>query len=436
MERIAATYLIETPMAVEKAAASLAGEQSSGTFVEVPGETAELKQRFAARVEKITALETVCEPALPGCRGGTGKFQRAEIVISWSLENMGYNLPALVSTIQGNLYELSQFSGLKLMDLELPPSFAKKYTGPKFGVAGTRKLTVVGVQALACSPSSPGADKLKLELQRPLIGTIIKPSIGMTPQQTAELVKTLAEAGIDFIKDDELMANPPHSPFDQRVDAVMQVITDHAQRTGKKVMYAFNISDELDAMQRHYERVVSAGGNCAMISLNSVGLAGAKKICDLGALAIHGHRNGWGMMNRHPLLGIEFPAYQKIWRLAGVDQIHVNGIANKFWESDDSVVRSIEACLKPLLGGMLVLPVLSSGQWGGQAPETFRRTKTVDLLYMAGGGVMAHPDGAAAGVRSLQKWWDAAVEGLTMEQSAAKYPELKKSVEKFGRTKS
>jgi ribulose-bisphosphate carboxylase large chain len=115
-----------------------------------------------------------------------------------------------------------------------------------------------------------------------------------------------------------------------------------------------------------------------------------------------------------------------------VDQIHVNGIANKFWESDDSVVRSIESCLKPMLGSA-VLPVISSGQWGGQACETYRRTKTVDLLYMAGGGIMAHPDGPAAGVRSLRKWWEAAVEGLTLEQAATKYPELKKSVEKFGK---
>ena len=475
MERICATYLIETSLPVEQAAAALAGEQSSGTFVAVPGETEELKQRFAARIEKITPLETVSEPSLPGAAGrarhsvradeqpGSGAqrtdapYQRAEVVVSWSVENMGYNLPTLVSTIQGNLYELQQFTGLKLMNLELPPSFAQHFRGPKFGVAGCRALTgvgvPVGVQALACPPASGGGNKLKLELQRPLIGTIIKPSIGLSPQQTAALVKTLAEAGIDFIKDDELMANPPHSPFDERVDAIMRVINAHADRTGKKVMYAFNVSDELDAMQRHYDRVVKSGGTGAMISLNSVGLSGAKKICDLGALAIHGHRNGWGMINRHPLLGIEFPAYQKLWRLAGVDQIHVNGIANKFWESDDSVVRSIESCLKPLWSGTPasgtarsssiqqhavpeagapILPVVSSGQWGGQACETFRRTKTVDLLYMAGGGIMAHPDGPAAGVHSLRKWWGAAVEGLTMEQATAKYPELRKSVEKFG----
>lgn len=413
MERIFATYLIETPLPVEKAAAVLAGEQSSGTFVAVPGETAELKERFAARVESITPREIVSEPSLPGCRSGSGKFQRADIVISWPVENFGYNLPALVSTIHGNLYELSQFSGLKLMDFELPDSFAQHFRGPKFGIAGCRKLT--GVE------------------NRPLIGTIIKPSVGLTPQQTAELVKTLVEAGIDFIKDDELMADPPHSPFNQRLDAVMRVINAYADRTGKKVMYAFNISDELDAMHRHYEKIVHSGGTCALISLNSVGLVGAKKICDIGALAIHGHRNGWGALNRHPGLGIEFPAYQKWWRMAGVDQIHVNGIANKFWETDDSVTRSIASCLKPFLGGMTILPVVSSGQWGGQAPETFRRTQTVDLLYLAGGGILAHPDGPAAGVRSLRKWWEAAVDGLTVEQAAAKYPELKLSVEKFGK---
>lgn len=413
MERLTAKYYVETPLPIAKAAASLAGEQSSGTFVEVPGETAELKQRFAARVEKIVELETVSTPAIPTGRPPAANYRRAEVTVSWSIENFGYNLPTIVSTIQGNLYELAQFSGLKLIDLAVPPSFAEHFRGPKFGVAGCRQLT--GVQG------------------RPLIGTIIKPSIGLTVNQTAALVKTLIEAGIDFLKDDELMANPPHSPFNERVDAIMRVISDHADRTGKKAMYAFNISDEFDAMQDHYDKVVAAGGTCAMISLNSVGLVGAKKLCDRGQLAIHGHRNGWGMFNRHPLLGIEFPAYQILWRLAGVDQLHVNGIANKFWESDDSVVRSIEACRKPLLGGMSVLPVVSSGQWGGQAPETYRRTQTIDLLYMAGGGIMAHPDGPAAGVHALRKWWEAAVEGLSYEASLAKYPELAKSAAKFGK---
>ncbi|PTX99087.1 ribulose-bisphosphate carboxylase large subunit family protein [Opitutus sp. ER46] len=417
MDRVVAHYLIETPRDVGQAAAALAGEQSSGTFVAVPGETEELKQRFAARVERITPLEDVAQSSLPGARGGGAVYHRAEIAVSWSIENFGANLPTLVSTVQGNLYELAQFSGLRLVDLELPPGFTARYRGPQYGVDGCRELTKV--------------------MGRPLIGTIIKPSIGMTPAQTAGLVATLVEAGIDFIKDDELMADPPHSPFDARVDAIMRVINAHAERTGKKVMYAFNITDEVEAMRRHYDKVVAAGGTAVMLSLNSVGLTGAKQICDQGQLAIHGHRNGWGMLNRHPLLGMDFRAYQKLWRLAGVDQLHVNGIANKFWEPDDSVVRSIAACLAPMAGGVNgklrpVLPVVSSGQWGGQAPETFRRTQTLDLLYMAGGGIMAHPSGAGAGVRSLQTWWAAAAEGLTAAEAVSRYPELQPSVAKFG----
>ena len=416
-DRIFATYRIETPLDPHKAAAVLAGEQSSGTFVAVPGETDELRHRFGARVEKVTVLESVNDPSLPGCRSKTapnGPYHRADLVVSWSVENMGFNLPTLVSTIQGNLYELSQFSGLKLMDLAVPDSFATVFKGPRFGVVGTRRL--MGVQ------------------DRPLIGTIVKPSIGLTPDQTAGLAKTLAEAGIDFMKDDELMANPPHSPFVERAEAVMRVLNAHADRTGKMVMYAFNVSGEIDEMLRHYDLVQKLGGTGAMVSLNSVGLSAVMKLCDQGELSIHGHRNGWGALNRHPYLGVEFPAYQTIWRLAGVDQLHVNGIANKFWETDDSVVRSIQACQRPLLGGMYALPVVSSGQWGGQAPETWRRTKTRDLLYMAGGGIMAHPGGPSAGVAALRQAWEAAVSEIPLDEYAQRHVELRQSIEKFGKS--
>jgi ribulose-bisphosphate carboxylase large chain len=416
-QRITATYLIETPLEVEAAAAVLAGEQSSGTFVEVPGETEDLRQRYRARVERVSERDVVERPSLPGSRVkgavAPGRCRQAEVVVSWNVENVGPSLPTLVSTLQGNLYELSQFSGLRLQDFDVPDSFADHFDGPRFGVSGTRRVTDV--------PES-----------RPLVGTIVKPSVGLTPEATADLVARLAEAGVDFIKDDELMADPPHSPFDARVAAVMRVVNEHADRTGKRVMYAFNVSDELDAMLGHYQTVVKAGGSAAMVSVNSVGLAGVRKLCDQGALPVHGHRNGWGMLNRHPLLGLEFRAFQKLWRLAGVDHLHVNGLGNKFWEPDDSVVRSIEACREPFLGGFEILPVLSSGQWGGQAFETWRRTHTVDLLYLAGGGIVAHPDGPAGGVAAIRQAWDAAVAGRTLEDAAREHAELRHAVEKFG----
>lgn len=413
MERVFAEYLIETPYEVEQAAAVLAGEQSSGTFVSVPGETEELKKRFAARVEDIQLLDVAEEPSIPGGSIPGKKYQKARVKVSWSIENFGYNLPVLISTLQGNLYEITQFTGLKLMDFELPDSFKNHFKGPKFGIQGSK---------FSCGVAD-----------RPMIGTIIKPSIGMSIEETTSLVKNLIDAGIDFIKDDELMGSAANSPFDDRVKSIMKVIRDNEQKTGKKVMYAFNISDEIDAMQRKYDLIKQEEGSCAMISVNSVGWSGTKKICDQGELVIHGHRNGWGMLNRHPLLGIEFPAYQKIQRLAGVDQLHVNGIQNKFWESDDSVVTSIQSCLKPFLGGSGILPVVSSGQWGGQAVETYRRTQTTDLLYMAGGGILAHPMGPKAGVNALQQAWTGAVEGLSVEETALKYPEFAASVKKFSK---
>lgn len=414
MERVFAEYLIETPYDVEQAAAVLAGEQSSGTFVAVPGETEELKQRFAARVEHIELLDLVNEPSIPGGNIPGKKYQKAKVKVSWSIENFGYNLPVLISTLQGNLYEITQFTGLKLMDLELPDSFKNHYKGPQFGIKGSKASCGVGSE-------------------RPMIGTIIKPSVGMSPEETATLVQTLIDAGIDFIKDDELMGSTANSPFDERVKAIMKVIRNNEQKTGKKVMYAFNISDEIDVMQRKYDLILQEKGSCAMISLNSVGLAGTKKICDNGQLVIHGHRNGWGMLNRHPMLGIEFPAYQKLQRLAGVDQLHVNGIQNKFWESDDSVVTSIKSCLKPFLGGTEILPVVSSGQWGGQAFETYKRTQTTDLLYMAGGGILAHPMGPKAGVNALQQAWEGAVDGSSIEETANNHKEFAASVKKFSK---
>ncbi|RME99995.1 MAG: ribulose 1,5-bisphosphate carboxylase, partial [Chloroflexi bacterium] len=93
-ERILATYLIETAHPLEKAAAAMAGEQSSGTFVAVPGETAALTARHAARVERITELESVDSPSLPGSRlpkgaAGSPIYRRAEVVLSFPLENVG-----------------------------------------------------------------------------------------------------------------------------------------------------------------------------------------------------------------------------------------------------------------------------------------------------------------------------------------------------------
>jgi ribulose-bisphosphate carboxylase large chain len=169
-----------------------------------------------------------------------------------------------------------------------------------------------------------------------------------------------------------------------------------------------------------------------MINLNWVGIAAGISVTRHSQLPVHGHRNGWGIFDRSPVLGIAFTAYQKIWRVAGVDHIHTNGIRNKFCESDESVISSIKACLSPLLGGYPVMPVLSSGQWAGQATDTYGQIKSVDLMYLCGGGIVAHPAGIEAGVKSIQQAWEAAMNGKLLVEYAEKHPELKQALEFYG----
>jgi ribulose-bisphosphate carboxylase large chain len=417
-DRIIATYRIETAHPVMRAAEIMAGEQSCGTFIRVPGETDELRANHGARVERITELEAVHTPSLPFSKppkNHDGTFQRAEVVLSFPLANMGASLPNLLATVCGNLYELQEFSGLKLIDLELPRAFADKYPGPQFGVAGTRALTGV--------------------TDRPIIGTIIKPSVGLSPDQTAKLVSTLIEAGLDFIKDDELMANPPHSPFHERFRAVNRVINDYANRTGKKPMYAVNITGEIDDMLRHHDEVLAGGGTCVMVSVNHVGAPAVAHLRKHSQLPIHGHRNGWGMLTREPYLGIEFKAWHQIWRLAGVDHLHCNGLRNKFWEPDESVITSARACLTPMYDDKpnIVMPVIASAQWAGQAVDTYQALRSADLMYVCGGGIVAHPDGIAAGVLSVRQAWEAAMQGVTLEEAAKTHEELRRAMETFSR---
>src|SRR5690606_26954418 len=152
-----------------------------------------------------------------------------------------------LAPVAGNLYELQELSGCRLEHLALPPAFAQKYPGPGFGIDGTRRLANVH--------------------GRPLIGTIVRPSIGLATEGLSARVRDLARAGLDFIKDDELQADPLCAPFEERVRAVMREIERVADETGKKTMYAFNISGDVDHMLRAHELVKRLGGTCVMVNV-------------------------------------------------------------------------------------------------------------------------------------------------------------------------
>ena len=411
-----AKYWVESFEPLAKVAEIIAGEQSSGTFLQLAGETDELKERARARVVSVKLQEPAAAPSLQSehlaRKPHRGDFHCGEIVVAFPIGNVGPNLSTLLATVAGNLFELGEVTGLRLLDLDLPESYIEAFPRPRFGVPGTR--------ALAGVPSGP------------LIGTIIKPSIGLMPEQTAQLVDSLCAGGIDFIKDDELMADPPYAPFTQRLQAVLPVLHRHADRLGRMPMYAINISGSVDEMRRRHDPVHAAGGTCVMVSINWVGHAAVEDLRRHSQLPIHGHRNGWGLFGRSPALGIDFEPYQKIWRLAGVDHLHVNGLRNKFWEPDASVIRSARACLAPWGAAAPLMPVFSSGQSAVQAAGTYAQLASDDLMHLAGGGIIGHPQGIAAGVASMRQAWQAAAGGLSAEQHARTHRELAAALRAFG----
>jgi len=414
---ILARYLLETPLDPYAVATMMAGEQSAGTFVRVPGETDELRERHGARVRDLRVIEERDAPTMASAyldrRQAPGPWRRAEVEIAYPEENVGTNLPTLAAVVAGNLFDLGELTALKLLDVRVSPDFRARYPLPAQGVAGTR-----GIAGVA---------------DRPLFGTIVKPNIGMTPDQIADLIEVLCAAGVDFIKDDEIVGNPDCAPFAARVSAVMQRVRRHRDKTGRQVIVAFNITDDFDAMRRNADQVAREGGSCVMASLNWCGLSAMHALRRETELCIHGHRNGFGAFGRHPALGIAFPAYQTLYRLAGIDHLHAHGMGGKFADATDEVAESAQACLTPLgATDDRVMPVFSSGQWAGTLPETHARTGSQDFLFLAGGGILAHPDGPAAGVASLRQAWEAVAAGEDLASHARQAPELARALTKFG----
>jgi 3-oxoisoapionate-4-phosphate decarboxylase len=413
---ITLTYLIETSGSAEKLASRIASDQSTGTFVPVPGETEELKTRVAARVVAIRPLPQVMRPSFP--TEESGPFNRAEADIAFPFDATGTDLAALMTIAIGGVYSIKGLTGIRITDMKLPPAFGEAWPGPQFGVAGSRKLT--GVK------------------DRPIIGTIIKPALGLRPHETAALVKDVIDADVDFVKDDEKLMSPSYSPLEERVKAIMPLILNHEQKTGKKVMYAWGISaTDPDEMMRNHDLVLKAGGNCAVININSIGMGAMAFLRKRSALVLHAHRNGWDILTRHPGLGMDFRVWQQFWRLLGVDQFQINGIRVKYWEPDESFVESFKAISSPMFSHSdCPLPVAGSGQWGGQAHDTYERTgKTIDLMYLCGGGIVSHPGGAGAGVKAVKQAWEAAVAGIPLAAYAKDHAELAQSIATFANGK-
>lgn len=407
---VVATYSVAVDGDPEAAALVLAGEQSAGTFTRVEGDTPALQETFGARVLDVRAAGRTRGAARAYDRAdGTRQVPEYDVRVAYPAGNFSASASHLMTVVAGNLFELKALAGVRLEDVEIPESLARRIQRPMpHGVQGSR-------QAMK-------------RPEGPMLGTIVKPSIGLDNQQISELTGVLASAGLDFVKDDELNADLPHAPL---MDRVTRVQAELGRRGNPGTQYAYNITGTVEHMRRAAEHIESLGGTTAMVVVPWVGLEAFAELRRHTSLVLQAHRAGWGALDRSADVGVSFRAYARVLRLLGADQVHVGGLRSKFWEHTASICGSVEALTASDPVSPPALPVLSSAQTVLTAAESYQVLETQDLLVLAGGGIHGHPDGPIAGVRSLRLAWDAAIARTPLEEVAAREPELARAVEHF-----
>ena len=398
---VTATYYLETGMDLEKAAEALAAEQSTGTWLRVGFESDELIARYSAKVLEVEKL------------GEEGGVNKGRLRLAFPHGNFGAVLPMLLTTVAGNLFEMGEFRNIKLLDLEFPESYLAEFKGPKFGISGCKEL--LGVEG------------------RPLIGTIVKPCVGLPPEKFAEACYLAARGGVDFIKDDELIANPRYSPIEERVSATMEAIDKANEEKGEKTLYAVNVTDEVDRILENADVALEHGANCLMLNFITAGFSALRVLCEDPGIKVpvHCHRDMFAAFTRSEVHGISTVVVSKLARLAGGDQVHVGAILGKLYEDIDSVLESVDA-LKQEMGKLRrALPVSSGGQHPGKIPANVHYLGE-EALILAGGGIYGHPLGAEAGARAMRQALDATLKGVPLEEYAKEHEELRAAIEKWG----
>jgi len=386
------TFHIEPAgISMKEAAGGVAAESSVGTWTELTT-VKPYVDRLAACVFDID--------------GGLAK-----IAYPLELFELG-NMPNILSSVAGNVFGLRALENLRLKDIDFPSKLVRSFKGPKFGIEGIRRLLKV--------------------YDRPLVGTIIKPKLGL---KTADHAKVAYEAwvgGCDIVKDDENLGSQSFNPFDERVLKTLEA-RDRAQRkTGEKKVYMVNITAETGQMLKRAEFVLGHGGEYVMVDILTCGFAALQTLRDQGfKLVIHAHRAGHAAFTKSPKHGISMKVIAKVARMIGVDQLHVGTVVGKMFETRDEVRENCEALKTEMSGLKPVLPVASGGLHPGLVPslmEFFGK----DFVIQAGGGIHGHSDGTVAGAKAMRQAVDAALEGVPLKEYARAHVELETALRIWG----
>lgn len=322
------------------------------------------------------------------------------------------NLSQLLSSIAGNVFGLKEIVGLRLENLDFPEAYVKSYPGPALGIDGIRTLT--GVK------------------DRPLLGSIIKPKLGLTSAKHADACMKVWDEGLNLVKDDENLTSMTFDNFYTRVDEVTTRM--HAKKyldIGQAKIHAFNITASYEEMMKRANYVKDKGANCLMIDVLTAGFSGTCGIRNRNyGLMIHGHRAMHAAFTRSRQYGMSMLVIAKLARLAGTDSLHTGTVVGKMEGGKEEVVAINDFLRSEWYGLKTVLPTASGGLHPGHIPDLVHILGK-DILMNFGGGIHGHPDGTTAGAKAIIQSLEATLEGIPLADYATTHPELKRALEKW-----
>lgn len=381
-------YVEPAGVTLKEAAGGVAAESSVGTWTELTT-VKPYTEKLAARVFSI--------------EGNTFK-----IAYPIELFEPG-NMPNIISSVAGNIFGLKTLKNLRLLDVELPEKLAKSFKGPKFGIDGIRKLLRIP--------------------DRPLIGTIIKPKLGLSTSDHSEVAYAAWAGGCDIVKDDENLSSQNFNPFEARIVKTLELRDKAESETGERKVYMANITAETETMLKRAEFVLSHGGEYVMVDILTCGFSALQTLRNQNfKLVIHAHRAGHAAFTKNPKHGIAMLSLVKAARVIGVDQLHVGTFIGKMFETKEEVLANLNACKMPFAGLKTVLPVAS----GGLHPRVVPALMAIfgkDFVIQAGGGIHGHRNGTFAGATAMRQAVEATIEGKTLEQYAKAHGELRIALE-------
>ena len=319
------------------------------------------------------------------------------------------NMPNILSSIAGNVFGLKDPQNLRLNDVCIPEEIVTSFKGPKYGITGIRKLADV--------------------YHRPLIGTIIKPKLGLNPKDHAEVAFNAWVGGCDIVKDDENLSSQRFNPFDDRVVKTLDYRDRAEEQTGEKKIYIPNVTSETNEMVKRAQFVAAQGGEYVMIDILSCGFSALQTLRDQDLdVVLHAHRAGHAAFTKNPKHGVAMRVIAKLSRIVGVDQLHVGAAVGKMSETREEVLMSCEALKGEMSGLKRVMPVASGGLHPGLAPSLVD-IFGIDFVIQAGGGIHGHKQGTVAGAKAMRQAVDATVEHIELEEYAATHSELQSALE-------